>query len=169
MPVNIEIKARVRNLDDLKSRAEAIRDQPAALLIQEDTFFPAPQGRLKLRTQPDKSQLVYYEREDSIDPKPSNFQLYNTSDPQTLKALLSMAYGVRGVVRKKRWLYMVKSTRIHVDEVEGLGNFMELEVMLVNGETPAEGKAIANDLMQKLGIEPSDLLAGAYMDLIEKS
>jgi predicted adenylyl cyclase CyaB len=167
MPTNIEIKARVRDLEALKACAEKLTDKPVELLVQEDTFFATPQGRLKLRVQPDKSQLIYYEREDTLDPKPSAFQIYVTPEPEALKSVLAAAYGVRGVVRKKRWLYMVQNTRIHVDEVEGLGNFMELEVMLVNGETIEHGAVIAHDLMRKLGIEQDDLLAGAYMDLMQ--
>jgi predicted adenylyl cyclase CyaB len=71
------------------------------------------------------------------------------------------------VVRKKRWLYRVGQTRIHLDEVEGLGTFLELEVMLRPDESEGDGRATAATLMARLGIRESDLVPGAYMDLLE--
>jgi predicted adenylyl cyclase CyaB len=78
-----------------------------------------------------------------------------------------LAYGIRGVVKKNRYLYMVGQTRIHLDEVEGLGHFMELEVVMREGQSDAEGQAIAEDLMRRLGIREDALIEGAYMDLLE--
>ncbi|MEW6093498.1 MAG: class IV adenylate cyclase [Chloroflexota bacterium] len=168
MPVNIEIKARVRDFDDLQLRAAALSDAPLQVIPQEDTFFNVPRGRLKLRQlAPDFGQLVYYERPDQDGPKRSNYLLAGTSEPAALKTALAAALGVRGVVRKRRHLYMRGQTRIHLDDVEGLGYFMELEVVLGEGQTDAEGQAIAEDLMSRLGVRHEDLLEGAYMDLLE--
>ena len=169
MPTNIEIKARVRNFAALRQRAEALSDTPVQVIPQEDTFFNTLRGRLKLRQlAPQHGQLVYYERTDAAGPKRSDYILADTSAPSALKAALTAALGVRGVVRKTRYLYLVGQTRIHLDEVEGLGQFMELEVVLRPHQTDAEGRSIADDLMEKLGVSKSDLLEGAYMDLIEK-
>lgn len=169
MPTNIEIKARIRDFADLKRRAEAISDSHLEVIPQEDTFFVTPKGRLKLRIlAPDRAQLVYYERPDWDGPKRSDYFIFNTNDPENLKTALSLALGIRGVVRKTRYLYMVGQTRVHLDDVEGLGQFMELEVVLRDGQSDDEGQAVANDLMKKLGIEPTDLIEGAYMDLLEK-
>ncbi len=169
MPTNIEIKARVRNFLDLKRRAESLSDLPLEVIPQDDTFFVIPKGRLKLRVlAPDRAQLVYYERPNQDGPKRSDYFIFNTNDPENLKTALSLALGIRGVVRKTRYLYMVGQTRVHLDDVEGLGQFMELEVVLRDDQSDAEGQAIANDLMKKLGIEPTDLIEGAYMDLLEK-
>lgn len=169
MPTNIEIKARVRNFSDLKRRAEAISDLPLEVIPQEDTFFVTPKGRLKLRVlAPDRAQLVYYQRPDQDGPKRSDYFIFNTNDPENLKTALKLALGVRGVVKKMRYLYMVGQTRVHLDDVEGLGQFMELEVVLRDDQSDDEGQAIANDLMKKLGIESTDLIEGAYMDLLEK-
>jgi predicted adenylyl cyclase CyaB len=170
MPTNIEIKARVSDMVGLQARAEAISDTPVRVIPQEDTFFHTPKGRLKLRQlQPDQAQLVYYERPDQDGPKRSNYHIFETNDPQGLKTALRMALGVRGVVRKTRYLYLAGQTRIHLDDVEGLGQFMELEVVLREGQSDAEGQAVAEDLMARLGIHKEDLLEGAYMDLLEKS
>jgi predicted adenylyl cyclase CyaB len=91
-----------------------------------------------------------------------------TDDPDGLRRLLSEALGIEGTVRKKRHLFLVGQTRIHLDEVEGLGNFLELEVVLQNGQKPEEGMAIAAGLMEKLGVKKEDLIAGAYIDLIKQ-
>jgi predicted adenylyl cyclase CyaB len=169
MPSNIEIKARARDFDSVRSRAEALADAAVEIIPQEDTFFRVPQGRLKLRVLvPNPAQLIYYERPDQDGPKRSDYQIFETSDPQNLKRVLSRALGIRGIVRKTRYLYLVGQTRIHLDDVDDLGQFMELEVLLRPGQQDAEGQAIAEDLMSRLGIEPADLLEGAYMDLLEE-
>lgn len=168
MPANIEIKARVRDFEALRRRAETLSDTPLEVIPQEDTFFNTPRGRLKLRQlSPGRGQLVYYERGDAAGPKRSEYLLAETSDPSALKAALTAALGVRGVVRKKRRLYLAGQTRIHLDEVEGLGQFVELEVVLRPGQDDVEGQAIASELMVKLGVSEADLLEGAYMDLLE--
>ncbi len=169
MPANIEIKARVHDFAALQSRAAALSDAPLQVIPQEDTFFHVPKGRLKLRQlTPDFGQLVYYERPDRDGPKRSNYILAATSEPAALKAALAAALGVRGVVRKRRYLYMSGQTRIHLDDVEGLGQFVELEVVLRADQTDAEGQAIAEDLMSRLEVRPEDLLEGAYMDILEQ-
>jgi predicted adenylyl cyclase CyaB len=168
MPANIEIKARANNFAELRRRVETLSDSPPQVIPQEDTFFNSPQGRLKLRQlKPDLGQLVFYQRTDAAGPKRSNYSIFETRDPEGLKNALSQALGVRGVVRKTRTLYLVGQTRVHLDEVAGLGDFMELEVVLRPGQTDEEGQAIARDLMTRLGVEEKDLLEGAYMDLLE--
>ena len=168
MPANIEIKARVHDFAAIRRSAEALSDTSMQVIPQEDTFFFVPKGRLKLRQlAPDHAQLVYYERPDQEGPKRSNYHIFETDNPQGLKTTLTLALGVRGVVRKTRYLYLVGQTRVHLDEVEGLGQFMELEVVLHPDQSDAEGQSIARDLMTRLGVAESDLLERAYMDMIE--
>jgi len=170
MPSNIEIKARVRNFDEIRRRAEDLSDAPLEAISQEDTFFNTPQGRLKLRLlSEDRGQLIYYTRPDQEGPKRSDYHISHTSDPGNLKRVLALAYGVRGMVRKTRYLYLVGQTRLHLDDVEGLGQFLELEVVMREGQSDAEGQAIAEGLMASLGVERTDLLEGAYMDLLEST
>jgi predicted adenylyl cyclase CyaB len=169
MPTNIEIKAKARNFAELRRRAEALSNKPVEVLQQADTFFNTEQGRLKLRVLTiDNGQLIYYTRPDQEGPKRSDYYISHTSDPENLKRVLELAYGIRGLVRKTRYLYLVGQTRIHLDDVEGLGQFMELEVVLGDGQSDAEGQAIAEGLMTSLGVERGDLIEGAYMDLLEK-
>ena len=168
MPSNIEIKARVGDFDRLLQRAEELSDTPLQVLRQEDTFFNTEKGRLKLRVlPPDCAQLIYYLRSDQEGPKRSDYHIFETPDPENLKRVLELAYGIRGVVKKTRYLYMVGQTRVHVDDVEGLGQFMELEVVMQAGQSDVQGQAIAEGLMTSLGIEREDLIEGAYMDMME--
>ena len=170
MATNIEIKARAGNPARLRERAERLSHTAAELLIQEDSFFCVPKGRLKLRVLgPGRGELIYYERMDLAGPKSSHYLLFPTADPAALGAVLAAALGLLGVVRKRRWLFKAGDTRIHLDEVEGLGAFVELEVVLRPGQSAQEGHEIAADLMRQLGIEPGDLVAGAYLDLLRDS
>jgi len=170
MPSNMEVKTRARNFAEIKARAEKLSDTPVEVIPQEDIFFNTPQGRLKLRILPGQmGQLIYYTRPDQEGPKRSDYHISDTVDPSNLKRVLELAYGIRGVVRKTRYLYLVGQTRVHLDDVEGLGQFMELEVVMREGQSDAEGQAIAEGLLERLGVEKSDLLEGAYMDLLKSS
>ncbi|KAM6385893.1 adenylate cyclase CyaB-like isoform 1-T1 [Alca torda] len=88
------------------------------------------------------------------------------SSSPTTQAVLGQALGVLGVVRKERLLYLVGQTRVHLDHVEGLGDFLELEVVLTEEQTLEDGERVARQLMKELGIEEQDLISGAYMDLL---
>src|SRR5437764_2771635 len=108
MPSNIEIKARVRDFDRLRGEVESLNGGPAEILDQEDLFFRTPGGRLKLRTLGEHhGELIFYHREDAAGPKVSNYTIAPTSDPTALKSILTSVLGVLGVVRKRRWLYLV--------------------------------------------------------------
>lgn len=168
MPSNIEIKARLRNFDEIRQRAEKLSHMPLQVIQQEDTFFNTEMGRLKLRVlTPERAQLIYYTRPDQVGPKRSDYHIFETDDPENLKRVLELTYGIRGVVKKTRYLYVVGQTRLHLDDVDGLGQFMELEVVMQAGQSDAEGQAIAESLMTDLGVERSDLLEGAYLDLLK--
>jgi len=168
MPSNIEIKAAVHEFAAFQSRAEALSDTPVEVIPQVDTFFKVQRGRLKLRMlAPDRGQLIFYERPDQGGPKRSDYHMAETSEPEALRRVLSLAYGIRGTVRKTRYLYTAGQTRIHLDDVQGLGQFMELEVVLRDGQSDADGQRIAADLMQRLAVRASDLLDRAYIDLLE--
>src|SRR5258705_4226611 len=113
MPTNVEIKARVGNPARIKALAGALARTPSQLIVQEDTFFVVPRGRLKLRKLSSTSaELIYYEREDGPGPKESRYSVHPTSEPDSLKAVLGMSLEVRGVVRKTRTLYLMGQTRI---------------------------------------------------------
>ena len=166
---NVEIKARVRDVEAFSTRLAALKPKSARVLVQDDVFFRVPKGRLKLRIlDPCSGELIYYDRSDAAGPKTSNYEIVRTSEPEKLRSVLAAAFGVRGIVRKVRLVALVGQTRVHLDAVRGLGMFMELEVVLKPGRTVAAGTAAARVLMKKLGISSSDLVAGAYLDLLEK-
>ncbi|XP_003382753.1 PREDICTED: uncharacterized protein LOC100631935 [Amphimedon queenslandica] len=169
MPTNIEIKARVKNLELLLEKARSISGSQGTRLEQEDVFFNSPNGRLKLRIENEgaSGKLIYYTRNDISGPKQSDYTYTIVQNPKDLKETLRLALGVRGIVKKVRQLFMVGQTRVHVDSVEGLGNFMELEVCMRKGQEMSEGTAIAEELMKDLGISDSDLVVCAYMDLLD--
>ena len=167
MPKNIEIKAKVRNIEVLRSKIEDLYNIKAENIFQVDTFFNVEKGRLKLRTFSNtKGELIYYLRNNSAGPKRSDYFIYKTDNPEELKKLLEISLGIRGVVRKKRLLYLVENTRIHLDEVEELGSFLELEVVLNPEQNENEGKQIAKGFMRKLELDEKDLIDLAYIDLL---
>ena len=169
MPRNIEIKARVDSLVEIEAHASRLAQHGPVLIQQEDIFFNVPQGRLKLRKfDAARGELIYYEREDSLEPKESFYLRSGTAEPDALVETLEAALGLRGVVRKQRTLYLVGQTRVHLDRVEGLGNFVELEVVLEAGQTLEAGGLVAQELMQMLGIPVDGLVPGAYIDLLEE-
>lgn len=168
MPRNIEIKASVHNLAEIAARAAPLAHHGPLRILQEDTFFNVPQGRLKLRKFDEThGELIYYEREDTLEPKESFYLRSATTEPDALIGTLQAALGLRGVVRKQRTLYLVGQTRVHLDQVEGLGDFLELEVVLEPAQTLESGVQVAHTLMQALGVPPDSLVPGAYIDLLE--
>ena len=169
MPTNVEIKARVHDMAALRRRVEALAENEGEVLCQKDVFFHVARGRLKLRLLSEgRGQLIYYEREDATGPTSSAYHKYHTSDPSSLWQMLVASLGVRGIVRKRRLLYWVQDTRVHLDRVRGLGDFVELEVVLDKGRAPAQGQARALELMERLGIAQRDLVEGPYIDLLEE-
>ena len=169
MATNVEIKARVRDIARFRRLAESITDVPAQVIPQRDVFFCTATGRLKLRVLArDRAYLVYYERADMSGPKRSNYYVSDVPDPVSMEHILSAALGIRGEVRKVRTLYMVGNTRIHLDEVETLGLYMELEAVLGTEQTEQEGQEVVAILMEQLGVREEDLIDVAYIDLLER-
>lgn len=173
MPRNIEIKARLpQGVQAVLSLAQALAGTPAQCIEQHDRFYAAARGRLKLREAEGRAELIQYERADATAARASQYQRVPLPDPaaaQALHAALAAALGERGSVRKRRWLLLHEEagfhTRIHLDEVEGLGEFIELEVVLQPGQSDAQGQAVAEALMQRLGLQQAERLAGAYLDV----
>ena len=168
MARNVEVKARIDSVEALLPQARALADGNAERSEQDDIFFACTHGRLKLRDFGDGSgELIHYERADSSGPKLSDYVRAPTSDAAALREALSRAHAVIGRVRKTRWLLRVGQTRVHLDRVEGLGDFMELEVVLLPSQSVDEGAAVAEALMAQLGVPAAHRLAGAYLDLLQ--
>lgn len=167
MARNIEIKARAFDLEAVRSQARRLAGSEPEELVQRDTFYQTPRGRLKLREINGKhAELIYYERPDRSGPKTSSYTVSPVSDPRTMHELLARLFERTATVAKRRELVLVGPTRVHLDEVEGLGCFLELEVVLADDQSEADGQAIAVRLMDELGISSANLVAGAYVDLL---
>lgn len=170
MPRNIEIKARVPSVAALAEKVAGLATGGPIEIAQDDTFFRCESGRLKLRVfSAAEGELIFYRRTNEQGPKESFYICSPTSHPESLRQSLSLAFGQVGRVVKHRTLYFVGRTRVHLDRVEGLGNFLELEVVLEENEPPEVGHHEARRLMIQLGVEPSQLVATAYVDLLSQS
>jgi adenylate cyclase class IV len=172
MPSNIEIKAWARgDPQHLRDRAAGLTTQIPSVIRQEDTFYRTPRGRLKLRVPASgPAELIYYERASESGPRRSAYSVAPVADPSAMKRVLEESLGVRGVVRKTRELFIAVDTRIHLDEVESLGRFLEIEVVLSgsdDGVGVAAGHARCRELMRTLGVQEADLLCDAYIDMLE--
>jgi predicted adenylyl cyclase CyaB len=167
MPTNIEIKALLTDRAAAEAVAALLSDEGPEIIHQEDFFFPCEGARLKLRIfSADRGELIRYERIDRAEARSSSYIIASTSDPQALLKILCATLGLTGTVRKKRTLYLIGQTRVHLDQVEGLGDFLELEVVLRPGQAESHGREIANHLMQKFRISPNQLIGAAYVELL---
>jgi adenylate cyclase len=166
MKRNVEIKAAVTDLAAIEEKAAKLADEGPVVLEQEDVFFHCPRGRLKLRRFATRAELIAYERPDALGPKPSRYVVHRTDDPDGLQNALSLAMGIRGVVRKRRTLYVIGQTRVHLDHVQSLGDFVELEVVLAEDQDVGAGFATVHRLMASLGISDDQLVEKAYIDLL---
>ena len=169
MARNVEIKARIASVEALLPLALACADGAPEQIAQDDTFFTCSTGRLKLRAFADgRGELIAYERPDADGPKTSDYAITPVADPDALRATLARALGVTGRVVKQRTLLRVGRTRVHLDRVAGLGDFMELEVVLRDGEHAEDGAAVAHELLRRLRIDAAQLVSGAYVDLLNR-
>ena len=168
MARNIEIKARVADLAPIRAIAATLTPNPAQLILQKDTFFVVPRGRLKIREFADGSgELISYERADRTGPKESVYSKATCPDARGLAEVLGSVLAVRGVVAKRRELFLVGRTRVHLDEVADLGCFVELEVVMGPDEPSEQGDREARRLLVTLGVPDHALVAEAYIDLLE--
>jgi len=166
---NIEIKAKVQDIERIISKAAKLSDTAQVTIEQHDTFFKSKNGRLKLRKFKDgTAELILYKRPDILGPKLCTYDkvVINSDIVESMINILSQSIGVLGIVKKTRFLYIVGQTRIHIDKVDGLGNFLELEVVLRKDQDVETAQKIADDLMGALFIKEDDLIAEAYIDLL---
>jgi adenylate cyclase class IV len=166
MARNIELKVRVDDIDAIVANAVRCADGPPVTIDQDDTFYAVAQGRLKLRrSAAGGAELIHYRRPDGPGPRGSDYLRVPCAEPETLHEMLAAALGTVGRVRKRRRLLLAGPTRIHLDRVEGRGDFVELEVVLRPGQSDADGRAIALGLLDALGLAGAEEVECAYVDL----
>jgi len=164
---NIEIKAPAPNPAPLEERLLALPARLQWTRRQRDVFFRVPTGYLKLRIPSEgPGELIAYEREAGSEPRPSDYDITPVADPVGMERALARSLGVRGEVSKERRLYLWRHTRIHLDEVEGLGRFVELEG--VAREIPlTEARREVDQVIAALGLDPATFLDRPYLEMLE--
>jgi homotetrameric cytidine deaminase len=164
---NVELKARDPEPDRSLERARALGAEDRGELRQRDTYFAAPRGRLKLREQePGGAELIAYERADAAAARESRYRIAPVEDPAALREALDAALGTVVVVDKRRHLLLWEGVRIHLDRVEGLGDFLELEGVVGAGSDLAGEGALVERLRTELAIPDDAIEATGYADLL---
>jgi predicted adenylyl cyclase CyaB len=165
---NLEYKARIGDPKVYQARARELGADLWGDLRQTDTSFRVPEGRLKLReTAGYQGELIFYQRDEQGADRASDYEVVRTTDPAGVRTLLSTALGVLAVVKKRRTLLVLDATRIHLDNVEGLGSFLELEVPVHEDDGPA-GERL-NRQLADLGLTWEQCIRASYLDLVTET
>ena len=169
--VNVELKARLADPDAAVARCVSLGAEDCGVLVQRDTYFLAPRSRLKLRDQgADGAELITWGRADTAEPKESTYVLAPVSATEPMLEALEYALGPPVVVvSKRRRLFIWNGVRIHIDDVDELGTFLEFEAVLESGAGDAELAAAHEKvarLRSELGVEDEALVSVGYADLL---
>lgn len=166
--LNLELKARDPAPQRTLRACEELGAEGGGVLRQRDVYFSVPRGRLKLRYENDGiGQLIAYERPDHEGIKASRYRVIPVLAAAELEAALAAAMGVVVEVRKTRRLFLYDGVRIHLDRVEGLGRFVELEALAdPAGGDRAGREKVLGELRQALGLGDEELVAGSYCELV---
>lgn len=167
MPTLIEIKARCENPTEIRHILERNNAKLKGVDHQVDTYFKVEHGRLKLREGNIENHLIHYFRGNQAGPKKSEVLLYKSTPDSSLKSVLATSIGVLTVVDKKREIRFIDNVKFHIDIVEGLGNFIEIEAIDMDGSIPEEKLLEQCQFYIKLfRIKDEDLLKNSYSDMI---
>ena len=165
--LNVEIKARCADHSVVRSALASMSSRLVGTDHQEDTYFRVPVGRLKLREGSIENSLIHYVRPDQSGPKTSDVLLYRVAPDPALKAVLERALGVLVVVDKQREIHFVDNVKIHLDTVEGLGTFLEIEAIDADGtRTKAQLQQQCEAFMDAFGVQEADLMEISYSDML---
>ena len=169
---NVELKARYDDLRAGRDTAHQLGASFESRLQQRDTYYPVPEGRLKLReieAEPGgtSAELIWYARPDELSARTSHFNVVPLAAPAAIHETLAAALGVRVVVEKTRELFLLDNVRIHLDTVTGLGEFLEFEALLVDGRDEQDGFRQLDVLQRSFGIRADDVVGGSYADLLD--
>lgn len=164
----VELKAKVDNLEPIRSKLKALRAKHIGTFKQADTYFDVPKGRLKLRQiNNEKTQLIYYERENISKPKRSDVFIIEIPESKVFTALLKKILKVKATVKKTREIYRHQRTQIHLDRVYSLGCYVEFERKTSNTPEEIEGNTkLLEELMETLEINPENPEKLSCSDLV---
>ena len=165
---NLEIKVNCKDLKKIEGILNSLNVKFLSEGFQRDTYFKVSRGNLKLReTNTGEDFLIWYKRRKKVEPKLSEYYIYQTEKSQNLKNFLKNAFGEKIIIEKIRKIYLYKNVRIHIDRVKGLGDFIELEAVLSKDDIDKESKENMNFLVEKLCIRKEDLLKSSYSEIIK--
>lgn len=166
---NVELKAHDPAPERSLEVCRALGAADHGVLRQRDTYFTVAAGRLKLREQqPGEAHLIQYDRADEPGQRTSTYRVVPVPDPDALLAALGAALGIRLAVSKRRQLFLWRDVRIHLDEVEGLGRFIELEAVAAPGSDLTREHRLVVELRGALAIGDDRLVPDGYADLLER-
>ena len=163
---NLEAKFPLADLARAESRAIALGYTRRAILNQRDTFFRVPNGKLKLREENDRAALIFYRRSDSGPLMLSNYEIAEIPDPATTRHILNEALCTLATVEKTRILMTRDHIRLHLDRVASLGDFGEIEAVILDGADPELSRAAIDELLAALEIIPADLIDASYFEML---
>lgn len=167
MHLNVEIKARAHQHADIRNILLAQQADFRGTDHQVDTYYAVPTGRLKLRQGRIENNLIYYRRSDQAGPKASEVHLYPVADGAALNALLHAALPTRVVVDKQREIYFIGNVKFHLDTVQSLGTFVEIEAIDLDGTVGEDHlRQQCAHYIALFGIQPDDLLTHSYSDML---
>ncbi len=167
--INFEVKARTGHQDAIREWLLANGAFSRGADWQTDTYFNIPEGhgRLKLREGNIENSLIHYRRPDNPEARVSDVALSPVADTASLKRVLARALGVKTEVRKLREIYFIENVKFHLDNLENFGQFVEIEAIATSAHTPAEDlKEQCARYMEIFGIQPGDILAESYSDMV---
>ena len=165
--INIEIKARTNNTEFIRKYLHQHRADFKGIDLQTDTYFNTTSGRLKLRQGNIENSLIYYDRQDLPGPKQSNFELLPVTNGELLKSILVKAMGVRIIVKKSREIFFLRNVKFHIDNLESLGTFVEIEATNIGYDASIEElRAQCDYYMREFGIREQDLIKNSYSDML---
>lgn len=165
--LNVEIKARSHDTSFIRNYLLTNKAEYRGTDEQTDTYFHVPVGRLKLREGNIENNLIWYERDNLAGPKDSHFCLVKVEDFKGLKNVLTKSNGIKIIVQKKREIYYISNVKFHLDEVPGLGSFVEIEAgNLLADLTKDQLKEQCDFYMREFGINNEDLIDVSYSDML---
>jgi len=165
--INIEIKAKSANQDEIRGILKSRNADFRGIDHQIDTYFNVPFGRLKLREGNIENHLIQYDREDKDGPKQSNVLLYKSTPDSTLKDLLNKSLGILVIVDKQREIYFIDNVKFHLDHVQGLGTFVEIEAIDYDGSIGRDRLLEqCNQYLELFKVSQEDLVSVSYSDLL---
>lgn len=169
MPLSLEIRARVDDAGEAVELVAQVTGTRPEVLDQEDVFFEVHRGRLMLRRESSRAELIFYSKREEASPRLSAYFRRPLGDPDSLEADLTRTFGVRRRVRKRRWLFEFTGARISVDVVESVGAFLEIGIPARDTQAVPQVTAALNKLANALRIDDSKLVSKEYETLLGES